>query len=113
MLHGDLRGAKLDRAKFTNARLIGCRWENADFTDADLHDAKLGEMRLHVAGWRVVVRRDGTIKVGCVVRSAEQWAAMGEADIAALTPQPHAAASFLAKRDWVLSASMALRGLYR
>jgi hypothetical protein len=111
--HSRFDGAKLAGAVRTGARLVGCHWEDADFVGADLSDSLLPELRLRVAGWLVSVRRDGTIKVGrCQVRTAEQWAEMGAADIAELTPEPDAPEDFIAERDAVLAASMALRGLY-
>lgn len=105
--------AKLAGCKWTAARLAGCKWSGADFVGADLSDAHVLELRLIVAGWRVAVRRDGLIQVGrCQTRTAEEWAQMGAADIAALTPEPDAPEDFIAERDAVLAASMALRGLY-
>jgi hypothetical protein len=110
--NADLRGAKLAGAVFVDAWLRGTLLDGADFVGADLAGARLPEIRLQVAGWQVRIRRNGSISVGCVARTAEQWAETGAEDIAALTPQPDAPADFVAARDAVLAASRALRGLY-
>jgi len=110
--NADLRGAKLAGACFAGAWLRGAKLAGANFVGADLSGAILPELRIQVAGWQVRIQRDGTILVGCVKRTAEQWAETGAEDIRPLTPKPDAPANFLAERDAVLAASFALRGLY-
>lgn len=113
LTHANFRGAILAGAEFAGSRLIGAHWDGADFSGADLSTSLLSDLRLRVAGWRVVVRRDGTVQVGrCQRRTAEEWAEMGAQDIADLTPEEDAPADFLSERDMVLAASNALMGLY-
>jgi hypothetical protein len=113
LFHPNFKGAKLAGAFFDGTKLIGPKWEGADFVGADLSKAIIRALQMDVAGWKVSVYRNGTIRVGkCVLRTAEQWAEMGAADIAELTPEPDAPEDFIAERDAVLAASMALRGLY-
>lgn len=113
LTHADFRGAKLAGAVWTGARLTGVKWDGADFNGANLSDSLIREIRMHVLQWRVAIKRNGNVKVGrCQDRTPESWLSMGAQDIADLTPDEDAPENFLAERDSVLAASMALRGLY-